>query len=194
MIMKKLLLLSFIAWPFALHFIMPCRAFVGMPYNAPYVANATSFSYSSIQTLRRTSALTGVSDGKVASFSCWVKINGNDGQQITFFSISAGTATNAFAVYRDTLNRIQVFGSSGTSGTEVHSLNAVSTAGTFVADGAWHHLMVFVDLTDSAKRGVKWDGTNVTMTWTTYSNVNMQLSGDHPDVNYSEKYGGYGEI
>lgn len=184
----------------ALHFAMPVKVngFVGMPYNAPYVANASQFAYAagSAPTLRRTSAFTGVSDGKVVSISFWVKMNSLDGSLVSWWSTSngAGTGTNGFTVFRHNSNKIVLTGSSGVSGTETTYLDASSNAATFVADGLWHHFFAFFDLTDNTKRGVYWDGAAVTMTWTTYSNNNLQLSGDHTDVNYSERYGGYGDV
>jgi hypothetical protein len=127
------------------------------------------------QYLNRTTALSGVSDGKVLTFVCAIALD--SGANGTVFSINNTSGNTGFR-----LNLTQNFG-----GDTRIVLNIVESSGgsaivevaervTQWSAGEWHILMLSVDMTDTSKRYLYDGHTNVNPTWSSYVNDTMELS------------------
>ena len=127
------------------------------------------------QYLNRTTALSGVSDGKVLTFVCAIALD--SGANGTVFSINNTSGNTGFR-----LNLTQNFG-----GDTRIVLNIVESSGgsaivevaervTQWSEGEWHILMLSVDMTDTSKRYLYDGHTNVNPTWSSYVNDTMELS------------------
>lgn len=121
--------------------------------------------------LSRTSALTGVSDGKVFSFSCYCasdNIAAGDGELISFYS---GTSEKL----RITINSSGQLSLDAWNAAGTKILAATSAASTF-ANTATYNINIAVDLANSSNRAVYVNGVAATMTWATYTNADINLN------------------
>lgn len=131
-----------------------------------YVANTAVFDGTN-DSMRNTTA-TGVGDAKTASVSLWIKFNGGDGVAQSIWTISSTTSTR-FSVSKDAANKIELFGRNS-AGTTI--LSQVTTTATIVA-GAWHHLLVSVDM--AATNHIFIDGVDAAITDTTSTDDTLDL-------------------
>ena len=90
---------------------------------------------------KRGADLTGISDGKAGTFSCWVKFNGGDGSNQRIFS-NEGTGGRGCFVNRNTSNKI-VVRMRNASGT---SILVLTSTGTYTASSGWTHIIAAWDL------------------------------------------------
>jgi len=113
--------------------------------------------------LTRSSDLTGNTDGKTFTFSCWVyKVE----DSVAVISI------DGIYFYVNVANTgIQVLGRNS-SNTNV--INATSSVG--VENNTWAHILISVDLTNASNRYVYINDELVSMTWSTYSNDNIDFT------------------
>lgn len=129
-----------------------------------YWGNKADFDGSSGY-LARTSALTGVSDGK--TFSCSFFITRDTAAAAhTVFGISNGTAIK-FQISFDTAGNMYCEGE--ISGGSVNVIS-FTTSSLSVGAGASAHICFMVDLVNTANRGVFKNGASASVTWTTYTN------------------------
>ena len=132
--------------------------------------------------LSRSSDLTGNADGKTFTFSSWVIRTGANTRAIYplrmqgFFYIEV--ASNG---------RITI-GGANTSGSTV--LSAI-TATNAVPLNTWTHILVSVDLTNTSNRYVYLNDVATSMTWSTYSNQNIDFTKTTSHVN-SNTVGSFG--
>lgn len=140
--------------------------------------NKAAFDGASSTSLSRTSALAGVSDGKVFSLSYYHDAGSTNLYNVTLFN----TSGYGFR-----------FGIS--SGTLVCDI--VNTAGTqilrFTATGTYNtgYFQICIDLANTSNRFVYFNGVAQSVTWTTYANTNIQwTSFDKPSLNSYYNPGG----
>ena len=119
--------------------------------------------------LSRTSALTGVSDGKTFSASFWVRVDALGSQDRVLFNITTGASLRLQFGF-DSSSRLFISARNAANST---ILTAVTTALSANTDYFVH---IFVDLANSANRGVFINGVSATVTWSTYSNQDIPLS------------------
>lgn len=112
--------------------------------------------------LSRTS-ITGLSDGKVFTFAASLSVDTAAASNYLFVVNTGVTAR--FYIHVNT-DKIHVVGSNAAGST---ILNAQATLPT-IAMGRNHHVVMSIDLADTAKRHIVIDGAAATVTWTTYTN------------------------
>ncbi|MGI9502946.1 MAG: LamG-like jellyroll fold domain-containing protein [Geminicoccaceae bacterium] len=104
-----------------------------------YTANGVAFDGTN-DYLTRGADLTGVSDGKVGTFSCWVDFTGGDAT----FQYICNTATATFRLFvgKTTGNKLAVQGRN-TSDTTILRLDSQTSV---IASEGWHHIAMAWDL------------------------------------------------
>lgn len=124
--------------------------------------------------LSRTSALTGVSDGKTFSASFWVNV---DTAGCDLLSINTSGGAGRFGILHSSAagSKLRLTGKNA-AGTTV--LEAVTVA-TLTA-GSSYFVQLSVDLANTANRSIYVNGVLDTTTWTTYSNDTINLSQTNP--------------
>lgn len=115
------------------------------------------------------SALTGLSDSKTVTVSFWVKRTSAAG--CVFEMTGASGATRQFRVILDGASRIEVIGRNSAN-TLILQLNTTAA----LSSGAWHHIMVVLDMSDTAKRKIYIDGSSTALNVVTYTNDTLDLS------------------
>ena len=135
-----------------------------------YTANAVDFDGAN-DSARKTTALTGLADSKVVTFSIWFRIDAGDGAELRLLTWANGSAAGRFRVRRTTGNDIDLL-AQNSSGT---SILVADTATTLTAGAAWHHFACAIDLANSSNRACYLDGTAESMTWTTYTDDTIDL-------------------
>lgn len=119
-------------------------------------------------------AMSGASDGKIFTFSCWFYRGGPADFSTPIWIGGVGTNVK-FAVQ---LSSLGVY-LQGRTSSAISILSAYqSTVETRPAIETWMHLLVSLDLSDSAKRYVFLDDVDVTssMLWSTYTNANIDFN------------------
>ena len=123
--------------------------------------------------LSRSSDMTGNVDGKTFTFSCWIYQPRN----------SAGTLPSPRPLSNGS-GRFKVYGSSG-SGVGSYTLRGKNTSGTIVLNATtaakvsgdgWVHLLVSIDMASTVNRKVYINGEVSSVTWTTYTNDNIDFT------------------
>jgi hypothetical protein len=146
-------------------------------FGSGYTANTAVFDGSNDYMNLASAGPTGLADGKVFTFSSWVKLTANSAFH-SVFDVSSNPIGGALRV----LIRVNDDGTVlvfavNSAGTEI--LRITTTQTILVASG-WVHLYVCMDLTDTAKRKIYFNGSPCTLTVTTYSNDTIDLIGaDH---------------
>lgn len=117
------------------------------------------------------SSLTGLSDSKVFTFSCWANFSGGNGtlQYICQFT-TAGTAR--FYIVKNASNQIDILGRNA-AGTNILILrgNVAITDAT-----GWVHIYVCIDLANTSNRKIYTNGTSNTLTVTTYTDDTIDFA------------------
>lgn len=135
-------------------------------YNAPYSTFDGTADY-----VRRTTAPTGIADGKTFTLHCAVlpDVLSSPAHYLISFSSSSDTK---FRFYLQS-NGAAIINGYTSAGTNVLTIEFPSA--TFVA-GRNYVIDVSVDLTDTAKRRVYVNGTSVSVTWSTYTNSDINFA------------------
>lgn len=122
--------------------------------------------------LTRDAALTGAADGKQLTISMWIEVD-VDGSLMNFlFGASAlAGATSRIVLRRQTTNVIQLFGFNS-GGTQ----RLRADFGSLTVASGRNHIVLSVDLTDSAKRHVYVNGADAGPSWTTFFNDNINIA------------------
>lgn len=131
--------------------------------------------------LSRTSALTGVSDGKVICGS--FNFTPDAAQTHQLFTIKESGGVGGLEIYVDNSGFLGFF---GVLSTPTSVLNGVSSSGVIPTIGDNYSVQYCIDLSDTAKRFVYVNGVAVTMIWSTYTNSNINL--DQPRVTIGARY------
>ena len=120
--------------------------------------------------LARTSALSGVSDGKTFSASFWVNV---DTAGCDLLSINTSGGVGRFGILHSSTDgsKLRLTGKNA-AGTTV--LEAVTV--TTLTAGSSYFVQLSVDLANTANRCIYVNGVLDTTTWTTYSNDTINLS------------------
>lgn len=119
--------------------------------------------------LYRTSALSGVSNGKTFSASFW--INPDSGIiETPIFNIDSASTSAVFKIAKDSSGRIWVYATNSAGAVILDGYGSV------LGGGVANFVQISIDLTNTAKRYVYFNGSVVSMTWTTYTNDTIQLS------------------
>lgn len=152
--------------------------------------------------LRRTSALTGASDGGVFTISFLYKPNDLSGAGVTnsILCLREG-AQNRFYVYVNSVGTIGLEGYNS-SNTTLLNINSLTASETGMVEGKWSHVAVCIDLYNTANRFILIDGVDVTASanFSTYTagsirfgateaiKVSQQTSGNYIDGSLGELY------
>lgn len=120
--------------------------------------------------MARGADLTGIADGKTATYSFWVKFNGGDGANQALIGSNSTVANWRNGIFRRTTNLLGVSGRNA-AGTSILNL---SSSVTVYADGLWHHVLVSYDLAASVAY-VYLDDADVT-TITTLTNDTIDFT------------------
>ena len=136
--------------------------------------------------LSRTSALSGVSDGKTFSCVVWFQLDATGVGHVPF---SIGDSNNLEYLYIRLTgsNTLQVSGRNS-SGTVV--LNT-SISGTYTT-ATTYCLMISVDLTSTSNRSVYVNNVLQTVSWNTYTNSNIKFSDAYCTIGAIYNGSGYG--
>lgn len=134
----------------------------GNPYDA-VTLDGTSNS-----TVKRTAALFGVSDSKLLTCSFWVKPS--SGNKYLYLQSSYTTSY----IFLD--NAASPYDISFTFSDSVGTARLVVSAANCITQNAWNHVLLSVDLTDTAKRFLYVNNTSASPTWSTYSNADLYFS------------------
>lgn len=127
------------------------------------VVNAIDFDGAN-DYLSRSSDLVGNADGKTFTFSAWVWPNNTADFGIYNAVLNEGAAQLGFAV------------SGGSNQLQIQARNPSGSLVLSVAGGAqwsyqtWNHVLISVDLTDTAKRSIYINDVFQSVSWTTYIN------------------------
>jgi hypothetical protein len=95
--------------------------------------------------MKRGAGLSGASDGKLFTFSCWFRLDGGDGveQSLLAGARSSGSATTDFEIFRGSDNKLSLAANSpGGAATILF----VSTPATYTSGATWHHLLASIDM------------------------------------------------
>lgn len=121
--------------------------------------------------LTKTSALTGASNSKTFSLGFWFNRT-NAGPNLYICHFTDASDNSRFEVYLNGSAELVILGYNA-AGTLI--LNATTTGGLFTT-GTWKYFQICLDMSNTAKRFVYVDGTDVTMTWTTYTNDSLNFA------------------
>jgi Concanavalin A-like lectin/glucanases superfamily len=132
--------------------------------------------------LLHSAALTGLADGKIFLFSTWFRITTIDTQR-RFITIDTSATSRFHIIFRVT-NLLETTGRNS-AGTSI--MSAVST-GT-ITDNNWHHLLISIDLASTSNRAVLLDGSDLSVTWSPYTNDLINFA---PSVSPRTTVGGLG--
>lgn len=136
--------------------------------------------------LSRTSALSGVSDGKTFSCVVWFQL---DATGVTHVPFSIGDSNNLEYLYiRITGSNTLQVSARNSSGTVV--LNT-SISGTYTT-ATTYCLMISVDLTSTSNRSVYVNNALQTVSWNTYANSNIKFSDAYCTAGAIYNGSGYG--
>ena len=134
----------------------------GNPYEA------VTFDGTSNSTVKRTAALSGVSDGKLLTCSFWVKPSAGDKY---LYLQNSYLTSNIFLNGASSPYDLSVQFSD-----DVGTARLLFSASGLITQNAWNHIIFSVDLTDTAKRFLYINNAAATTTWSTYSNTNLYFS------------------
>ena len=152
----------------------------GIIGGSQYVAQAVLFDGADY--LSRGASLTGLVDAKTFTLSFWVKFT-------SFVAnapiIRTGAGTQGYVRVSSSGQLSMIFEDS----TGARVLNATVSSGSNFSTGQWYHVAISVDLTNSSNRAVYYNGSAVTVTWSTYSNTNMDLANGGFYVGYNPDSG-----
>jgi concanavalin A-like lectin/glucanase superfamily protein len=124
---------------------------------------------------KRGGGLTGAADGKQLTFSCWFRLDGGDGAELSILAgaRSVGSATTDFEVFRDTGNTLSIGGNApGGGATQLF----LSSTGTYVAGASWHHLLMSMDMANAAGSFIYVDDANNTPGSGIFFNGNLDFT------------------
>ena len=127
------------------------------------------------QRLTRTSALSGVSAGKTFTVSAWVFIP-NTGTYGQLFYVDNGSQKR-FEIGFGNYIQIAAWNSSNSKFLDVYTAST-----TPITPGAWNHILVSMDLTDTSKRHVYVNDSSVSITWGTYGNQDILFNLDYVSI------------
>lgn len=113
-------------------------------------------------------AMTGDADGKQILVSFWVYSQGAVAENIFAAETGLSDMVISFATAADAW----VFRFPAAGGAS----NAILATFTKDIEGGWHHFIASCDVTDTGKRFIYVDGVAQTVTWTTYTDTNMDLT------------------
>jgi hypothetical protein len=132
------------------------------------------------QYLRKTGALTGATDGKVFSFACAFYMDSiTDNNDMIM--IGTGTGNLRLFVRYTNGGRIECFGFNS-AGTTILRFDEGGSPMP-LSLGAWHTILISIDLTNSSNRYMYVDDTLTTPTWDNYTNDNLEFSTtDNTDI------------
>lgn len=139
-----------------------------------FICDSAAFDGSTY--LRRAGAFSGVADSKLMTLSFWYSFDTvTSGGSILEASISGFTddvvrvepTNNGDGTYR---LRVRMFNFNGASSKIDVLLNGLTI------DAGWHHYLLSVDLSDTAKRFLYHDNVLKTPTWTVYDNNTIAFS------------------
>jgi hypothetical protein len=142
---------------------------------AGYTAGAASFNGATNYLQFTSSGPTGLADGKVFTWSFWVKMGGGtDGQELFFFSHGQPFPNNrGLNCRRNTSNHVQFY---GYNSSDTIIVNLETTSSLVAADG-WTHVYCCFDLTDSSKSKIYFDGASQTLSTSTFTNDTIDIVG-----------------
>lgn len=141
---------------------MPCMV---NPYRfgGGFPANAVTFDGTN-DYLTKAGNLTGVVDGKQFTLSFWFKQNANNDP--TIFALG-----NRFVITINSVTGLLFLNVQNSSGTVILQ----SSISPVVNDGNWHHAIISVDLTSTARRHVYIDNVAYAAAWPVYTNNNINF-------------------
>lgn len=152
---------------------------------ATFTVNTAVFSSGNYA--RRTTALTGVTDGRAFTLSVWVKFTGGDGVDQRIFEISDSSSLK-LALSRTSANLIQIQGASPGGTTRLLATNTTAVT----SSSGWVHVCVAIDaLSSTANHKLYINGANEYTAGTSDngSDIDMAPSTPRLTVGYSGNNG-----
>lgn len=134
--------------------------------------------------LQSATQFTGAANSKLLLASIFFRLDGGDAARKGFFGFSDALGYALFFQRNDD-GKIQL----GARSITTDILTATGTT-VLTASGTWHHLAFSVDMADTAKRFVYLDGAAETMTWTTYTNDEINFATGIIDVTLGSRSNG----
>lgn len=134
------------------------------PAAAPYVANAVVFDVTN-DYLNRGADMTGNANSKLWTVSFWIYPNSTGVFQFIYF-----TGDTFGYIQRINTNAIEFIMKNAAGSTILNIITSVA-----VSSGAWHHVAMSVDLSDTGKRHLYVDGIS-RLTVNTYTDDTMDLT------------------
>ena len=128
---------------------------------------------------RNAPGLSGHSDGKEWTFSFWFNMGDSDSDQDVFWTIRSGSS-NKFIFQRSepggtALNKLTLVGRNA-SGTTIMVMTS-SSAYTSNINAGWNHVMCSGDMTNTSRRHMYVNGTDVLDAVATHTNDNIDFTG-----------------
>ena len=138
----------------------------------PSVVSAEAIDFDGVNDrLTRSTDFTGNTDGKTFTFSAWIWYPTESAAQYVFtsgqgFEVTVRSTTSG--------SYIQIIGRNAAGG-DVLVTSILSTGSPSVNNNTFYHLLVSIDMTNTANRFIYINDVAVTPTWTTYSNTNGNI-------------------
>ncbi len=166
-LLALILLAPLVAFAASYSAVRPPQLSAGTSPSPPEVA-LTAYVADSTGTYLSRAQPVGVVDGSQFTLSMW--FNQTTGGNCLLFASTAGSNS----AYIDLYNFVSGVATLETRNNSGGAQNLSSTWATASA-GAVHHIVVSIDLTNTAKRHVYVDGVAQSVTWTTYDTANPNI-------------------
>lgn len=121
---------------------------------------------------RSLSLTNGIVNNKTLTGSVWVNVPNVTNRKTIYNLRTSNRAPLLFVV--NTNRTVRVF-SNGSPSLNTTVIDATTTSGVIANDNEWYHIVFSVDMSDTSKREIYINGSSVAVTWTTYSNQNLNL-------------------
>ena len=124
--------------------------------------------------LSRSSDLSGNSDGKTFTFSCWVFLPpmddraGNTNQRVLY---ATDSSDNGVAINVDSSGQLGIEAGDGSGSWKLQA-----TALTAIGTNVWTHILVSVDMANSSNRYIYLNDVAASVNWNVYSNTNLDFT------------------
>jgi len=121
----------------------------------------------------KTGVPSGISaDGKLSTFSCWLKLTNKDKLQYIYVLGINGSTSNRYSFWITSGNLIQIVGRNSANNIQLNV-----TGQTALTTGQWYHIYACFNMANTALRKIYIDGAAEILTVTTYNNADIDFNG-----------------